>query len=268
MNKAYLFLKRNSSTILSIIGAVGTVGTAVLAVKETPKAIKLIDKATKEKGEKLTKYEMIQVAWKPYIPAIMSCFGTISCIFLSNYLNVKSQASLMSAYALLDNTFKEYKKATGELYGEDSNDKITLKMEENQLETMVLDIDNDDVLFFDINSLMFFESSLHKVMQAECHILHKLKVCGVASLNDYYRALGLQEQPYGDKLGWTSLEANDVYGYPDLEFKYEKVTMSNGLDCINITTNIDPTPDFLDFCFGAESYEPVFEYYNNEEKNA
>ena len=266
MNKAYLFLKRNSSTILSIIGAVGTISTAVLAVKETPKAMKLIIEAQDEKGEELTFTEAVQVAWKPYIPAIMSCFGTISCIFLSNYLNAKSQASLMSAYALLDNTFKEYKKATGEIYGEDSNKKIELKMEENKLQTLVLDIDNDDVLFFDINSLMFFESSLHKVMQAECYILHKLKVWGTASLNDYYRVLGLPEQSYGDKLGWTSLEANDVYGYPELEFKYEKVTMSNGIECVNITTTIEPTPDFLDFCFGAESYEPVFDYY--DDKNA
>lgn len=260
MNKAYLFLKRNSSTILSIIGAAGTIATAVLAVKETPKAMELIKEAEYDKNDKLTIYETIQVAWKPYIPALISCFGTISCIFLSNHLSIKSQKSLISAYALLDNTFKEYKKATTEIYGEDSNDKIKLKMEENKLETLVLDIDSNDVLFFDINSLMFFESSLHKVMQAECYILHKLKVLGTASLNDYYRVLGLPEQSYGDKLGWTSLEANDVYGYPDLEFKYEKVTMNNGIECINITTNIEPTPDFLDFCFGAESYEPVLDY--------
>ena len=43
--KAQLFLKRNSSTILTCVGSVGVVATVVTAVKATPKAMALIEDA-------------------------------------------------------------------------------------------------------------------------------------------------------------------------------------------------------------------------------
>ena len=104
------FLRRNSSTILTCIGAVGVVATAVMAVKATPKALELIENAKEEKGEELTKIEVVKVAGPTYIPAIVTGVATVACIFGSNVLNKRSQASLMSAYALLDNSYKEYKK--------------------------------------------------------------------------------------------------------------------------------------------------------------
>ena len=55
INKSGQFIRRNSSTILTIIGAVGVIATAVTAVKATPKALKRIEEAKAEKGAELTK---------------------------------------------------------------------------------------------------------------------------------------------------------------------------------------------------------------------
>ena len=63
-----LFLKRNSSTILTIVGAAGVVATAVTAVWATPKALKLLEDAKRDKGEELTKIETVQVAAPAYVP--------------------------------------------------------------------------------------------------------------------------------------------------------------------------------------------------------
>lgn len=59
MPKMKLHLRNNSPTILTCIGAIGVVGTSVLAVRATPKALKLLEKATEEKGEDLTKMEVV-----------------------------------------------------------------------------------------------------------------------------------------------------------------------------------------------------------------
>ena len=45
------YLRRNSSTILTVVGAIGVGATAVTAVKDTPKALRLLESAKEEKGE-------------------------------------------------------------------------------------------------------------------------------------------------------------------------------------------------------------------------
>lgn len=49
---------------------------------------------------------------------------TITCLLASNILNKRTQASLMSAYAILDQSYKEYKNKLIELYGEEQHNEI------------------------------------------------------------------------------------------------------------------------------------------------
>ena len=53
--KPKLFFKRNSSTILTVLGCAGVVATAVLSAKAAPKAKRLLANAELEKGEELTR---------------------------------------------------------------------------------------------------------------------------------------------------------------------------------------------------------------------
>lgn len=96
--------------------------TALMATNAKPKATKLLDKAREEKGEELTTFEKIKTAGPVYIPTIITGAGTIACIFGANILNKRQQASLMSAYALVDNSFTEYKNKLKELYGEEAHE--------------------------------------------------------------------------------------------------------------------------------------------------
>ena len=109
VHKTKTVFKKHGSTILTCVGAGGAVTTTVLAVQATPKAMVLIEEAEELKGEKLTAMETVQVAWKPYIPVVGVGAATLAAIFGANVLNKKQQASLMSAYALLDQQYKEYK---------------------------------------------------------------------------------------------------------------------------------------------------------------
>ena len=121
---ARLFVKRNASTILTILGSIGVVVTTVTAVKATPKALRLIEEAEQEKGGELTKWEKTKTATKPYLPAILLGTSTVACILGAQILNQKHQASLASAYVLLDQTYKDYRRKTVELYGEETDQEI------------------------------------------------------------------------------------------------------------------------------------------------
>lgn len=102
-------LKKASPTILTCIGAAGVVATAVLAVKATPKADSLIkaDSRRNHDGDPYaaTKLEAVKSCWKCYIPAAATGVATIICIFGANTLNKKQQASLASAYALVNRSY-------------------------------------------------------------------------------------------------------------------------------------------------------------------
>lgn len=245
MNKAQLFLKAHSPTILTVIGSTGVVITAVLAVKGTPKALKLIEEAKMTKGDELTVGETVQAAWKPYIPAAISCVSTILCIVGANYLNIQKQKNLMSAYMLLDNAFKEYRNRVSERYGEEVDEEFSHDLVHKQLEEM--EGIYTETLFFEFNSMRFFEASIHKVLQAECKAKLQFAQYEHLTLNDYYSYLGIEPSPYGEAMGWSKYQMQTEEHVDDLEFTYERVIMSNGIVCYNIITNVSPTMDH--FCF-------------------
>lgn len=130
--RAVNFVKRNSATILTCTGAVGVVATSVLTAKATIKAVDILEAAQKEKGEELTRSEKIQVAAPIYIPPALLGIGTITCIFGANILNKRTQASLVSAYSLLDRSYKEYKDTVNDIYGEDADATIEKEMIKEQ----------------------------------------------------------------------------------------------------------------------------------------
>lgn len=160
------FLKRHSSTILTVIGAIGVGATAVIAVKDTPKALRILDEAEQEKGEELTVKEKIIKVGPIYIPAIAVGVSTIACIFGANALNKRNQAALMSAYALLDQSYKDYKRKVSDIYGEDADKRIIEEVTKEELEPRYNTDDTDDsnvVTIFDGTTMRSFESVLDRI---------------------------------------------------------------------------------------------------------
>ena len=160
------FLKRHSSTILTVMGAIGVGATAVIAVKDTPKALRILDEAEQEKGEELTVKEKIITAGPVYIPAIAVGVSTIACIFGANALNKRNQATLMSAYALLDQSYKDYKRKVSDIYGEDADKRIIEEVAKEELEPRDNTDDTDDsnvVTIFDGTTMRSFESVLDRI---------------------------------------------------------------------------------------------------------
>ena len=99
-------IKNKMPTILTCLGGVGVIFTSVLTAKATPKALRIIDETERGKGMELSKWEKVRVTAPVYIPPVVIGSATILCIFGSNLLSKRQQASLASAYAFLDQTYK------------------------------------------------------------------------------------------------------------------------------------------------------------------
>ena len=244
MEKTQIFLKKHSSTILTVVGATGVIGTAILSAKATPKALELKKEAELQKGEKLTYLETIKAGWKPYIPAALVGFSTIICIFSANYLNAKNQASLMSAYALLDSSLKEYRNKVDEVYGEGADANIKREVVKSKYDE-TMEIEEGKSLFFDYQSSQTFVSTMEEVVSATNAFLESFHNKGYACLNEYYDYLGLEYTDYGFQLGWFDIENNDPYNCSELDFTYEQVIMENNKSCWIITAKIPPTSDYI-----------------------
>lgn len=180
MKKSWILstIQKHSPTILTCLGAAGVVATAVMAVKATPKAIEILEDAKDEKGDELTKLEVINIAGPVYVPSIIMGATTIACIFGANILNKRSQATLMSAYALLDNSYKEYMKKADTIYGDDADTQIKEEIaKEHYVEGIV--VPKEEELFFDFRTLQYFHATMDEVVQKvemedglECYIIN------------------------------------------------------------------------------------------------
>lgn len=239
-------LYRSSPTILTVVASVGVIVTTITAVRATPKAVKLLKEAELEKGENLTKVEIIRVAGPSYIPSALLGISTIVCIFGANALNQKKQASLMSAYVMLNESYKQYRKSAKIVYGEDADDKIHVEMAKDamvssydwgyQVYNMDMDSESERLLFYDLSSKKYFRTTMAAVLNAQYHVNRNLAIRGDCSLNEYLSFLGVEGIDGGDDLGWDisyMVEEMDCYW---LDFDNYKSTLEDGLECIMIDT--------------------------------
>ena len=235
-----LFLKKNASTILTCIGSAGVIATSVMAVKATPKALALLENAETEKREKLTKIEKIKVVGPAYIPSVLIGASTIACIFGANILNQRQQTALMSAYALLNNSYKDYKKKTKELYDNDVENTVRNEITKDKYNENPSPVENDMQLFYDEFSQRYFESTTENVIHAEHEVNRMLTIEHSIYLNDFYVLLGIDRVDYGDYLGWSMDKMVEIQQNSWIDFHHQKVIMEDGLECTIISMYTEP----------------------------
>lgn len=243
-------LKESSPTILTCIGAIGVVATTVTAVKATPKAIELIrrDSIVNHEGDAnaYTALEAVRSSWQCYVPSALIGVSTIVCIFGANVLNKHNQASLTSVYAMLNESYKKYRKAAKTVYGEDADSKISVQAAKEQwvsadgYNMYYPDADDSEkILFYDDHSKRYFTSTMAAVINAQYHFNRNLMLRGDAYLNEFYTFLGIETTDDGDKMGW-SMEDLVCGGVMWLDFENRLVKMDDGLECYIVSALWEP----------------------------
>lgn len=202
-------ITKHSPEILTGIGIAGMVTTTILAVKATPKALKLMDIAEEEKGEELTKVEVIKAAWKPYIPSAVTGVLSISCLIGASSANLRRNTALATAYSLSETVLKEYKEKVIETIGEKKEQAIKDEIAKDRIEKNpsknkeVILTGKGDTLCYDVLSGRYFKSDVEKIRKAENALNKKLMNEMYVSLNEFYDLLGLSHTALGEDLGWN-----------------------------------------------------------------
>lgn len=252
------FWHRNASTVLTCLGGVGLVATTVLAVKATPKALRLIEEEKQKKGEELSKWETVKATKLTYVPAIVMGTATLVCMFGANILSKRQQASLISAYALLDESYKKYRHKLIELYGEETHNEVVKSIAIEEAKEVGITAESlcantclttdeacgDPVLFYDEWSHRYFESTIEQVIAAQYHINRNFVLRGYATLNELYEFLGLEPTDYGNTVGWAV--EDELYW---IDFHNHKVLIDDDMECYIIETPWGPSPDFLEYYY-------------------
>lgn len=265
--KPKLFFKRNSSTLLTILGCAGVVTTAVLSARAAPKGKALLEEAELKKGEKLTVVEKTETVAITYLPAVLTGATTIFCICGAQILNQRQQASMASAYALLDQSYKDYRRKLKEMYGEEADQKIIEALAVEKSETVYvncsyfgstcdLSVDGSTgtpILFYEEYSKRFFRATVEQVQNAEYHLNRNYAIGGSAILNELYSFLGLAPTDFGEVLGWAPTDEGEYW----IEFNHRRAKLKDGTEFYIIEMPFEPRVNYDDY------YESEEEYYAN-----
>lgn len=241
-------LKYAAPTVLTCVAGVGVIGTAVSAVRGTTKAQRLLREAADEKGEDLTKLEAIKVAVPAYIPAVLIGVSTISCIIGANILNKRQQATMASAYAMLNQTYQRYRKAANKVYGENADGKIQAEMAKDVyvsgdglIYNPDMDKQKEKILFFDSNSQRYFHATIPAVLNAMYHLNRNLLLRGEVSLNEFFSFIGIDKVDGGDDIGWSAYELYEN-GLMWLDFENVYTKLEDGMECCIISSCVSAGP--------------------------
>lgn len=203
---------KHSPEILIGIGVAGFITTTVLAVKATPKAMKLLEEAKDKKNvDALTPIETVKVAWKPYIPAAVTCAASIACVIGANSVNVRRNAALATAYQLSTAALSEYKDKVVETIGEKKEQSIREKISKDRVEHnpvnngTVYVTGGGESLFLEPISKRYFKSDIERV-RSVVNTLNETMYSdpfGQISLSDFYDDIGLERTDISNDIGWN-----------------------------------------------------------------
>ena len=93
-------------------------------------------KTKEEKGEKLSKWEKVKAA--SYVPAVLIGAATVTCVIGANLLTSRRQANIASAYALVNELYKQYQNKVREIYGDEVHQEIMELIAAKKAENMAV----------------------------------------------------------------------------------------------------------------------------------
>ena len=261
INDVKTTLDKNSPAILTGIGITGMITTTVLAVKATPKALQLIDNKKMDVFDtldpkdipgnsvdytdiSLKPIEVIKVAWKPYIPAVISGTVSVACIIGANSVNAKRNAALATAYKLSEEALSIYKDKVIETIGEKKEKTIRAKVAQEKIDRdnietkSVIVAGPGTTLCYDSISSRYFTSDMESIRRAINNVNERLISQDYVALNELYSELGLEHVSIGWNIGWN-ISSDGL-----IEIDYSSAIAKDGRPCLVLNYEVEPKYDF------------------------
>lgn len=222
------YVINNSPTLLTAFAVTGTLATAYLTGKATFKAAaiikeeedrrELLEPAAVEVLPVLDTKEKAKLVWKCYGPPAVSVITTIGCMVAANSISSSRMAALAAAYAISDKNFGEYKDKVKEVFGEKKAGEVQTAVAQDAVNANppiagnIFRAHGGDTLCMDKWTGRYFTSDMQTIRAVENDLGKGLYHgnSAVATLGDFYEALGLPVPQCADEIGWNSDSAIDL----------------------------------------------------------
>ena len=227
--RAKFLVNDNSTTMLTGASVVGTVATAYLTGRATFKAARIIDDEQLIRSEavsaensgvhapyELTNKTKARLVWKLYIPPFSVGLTTITCIVVANKIASKKIAALAVASGISERALQEYKAKVVQKLGKKEDQAIRDEIAQDRVNQKpvhsgeVIVVGTGEVLFYDMTTGRYFQSTVEEVKKAVNKINYELNHHMYASLSSFYDELGLPATTYSDMVGWNANAQMDV----------------------------------------------------------
>lgn len=159
---------------------------------------------------------------KLYGPAIALAALSITSILAGNNILRKRNVAISAAYAAIDKTFNEYRERVKERFGCDIDQELRYNLQPKEITEIVTDENGEKKEVKKViktpgegeklYARCFDESNPNWQKDADFNLTflkgveqwatNKLRAKGFLSLNEVYEALGFNETPFGQVIGW------------------------------------------------------------------
>ena len=256
MSKAGEFFRKALPTVMTIVGSAATLAAVIAAAKEGPKYKKVLEEKAAEEKEIGTKEKVLTGA-KVFAPAIGFAAVSIGCGIGAHCLDLKTQASIMGAYALLQKNhtrlqqeFKTYRGKIEELVGTEVDDKAMVEVKKEELPEEVKVIEDDQKITVHLMGLTddtngyTLETTKEDVLYNIIRVNRLLATIGELSLNDMLDIFEIDKiGEDGEKAGWSYIQLAEYYEVVWVEFEFVKQEDGSYiLLCV-----YPPEEDYLDY---------------------
>lgn len=232
----------NSPAILTAVAVVGVVSTAILAAKAAPKAHQDILNQESEQLDPLVLSDKFLLTYRYFIPTVAVGTATIACVIGANTISTKRQAALAGAYGLAELAHREYRDKVVEHIGEKKEERVHDDVMKDVIsrnpitDNQVIITGSGKSLFLDKFSMRYFEGDMETVRRAVNDVNEQRHNEMYASLNDFYRRIGLESSAVGEEMGWTLDQK--------LEVRYSSQLSSDGRPCVTLDFDKMPIRDY------------------------
>lgn len=210
MNTAVRYAVKHAPAIFAGSAIAGVVTTTFMGGKAALKSQELIKAKEAELERPTTVKEKVETCWKTCLPTAIMGGLTISSIIAGHRLSAKRLAVMCGLYtvaedrikALQDTMEKELSPQKKQLIEAEST--AALADRTTYREEKVIRTGRGTTLTYDSASGRYFYSDRESIRQAENDINSQIIHDRMATLNEFYYAIGLDGVKLGESIGWDT----------------------------------------------------------------
>jgi hypothetical protein len=236
IRKTNKYTHRHSPGIMTAIGVAGVITTAYLTATASFKAARAIDAVPDESDDPTQRLkDNASLIWKFYIPPVTTGVATIGAIAYASRLGSKRTAAAVSAYAITERAFANYRDKVVDEIGAHKEqvirDDIAREVVNQKSSTEIIVAGRGEVLCCELYTRRYFMCDMEQLRRAANDINALINNELYVSLDEFYDMIGLDATAHSSELGWDSdklmdLEFSTVLspdGRPCLAFDYNYI---------------------------------------------